>query len=262
MKIIYPNNITSIDADKENANFPASFARTDHVKQIWKSTDNTGKLTIGVSAGSAVAVYGTNAATIKITVRDGLTVEWQDGVEWGDGVGGGIETEWLKDNGEYVLGTYGLASSGIGALWAEYPAEDYNHIIDLEFTAAAGIKVFAGVVWAGPANAFDDFDFGIKEGIVSYDIVKELNSGATYIRSRDNVRTFDFDILVERDRKFYEFMQDIFLRHGKKPLAWRLSDNLTNWDWAVFGRANKSMPKGVHSLPGYSRIQVSIIEEV
>jgi hypothetical protein len=262
MKIIYPNNITSIEADKENANYPAEYAITDHVKQRWKSTDNTGKLTIGVSAGSGVAVYGTNAETITITVRDGLTVEWMSGVEWGDGSGGGIETEWLVDNGEYVLGTYGLASSGIGALWAEYPEEDYNHIIDLEFAAAAGIEVFAGVVWAGPANEFRDPKHGIQEGIVSYDIVNELNSGATYIRSRDNVRTFDFDISVLRDTDFYSFMQDIFLRHGKKPLAWRLSDSMTNWDWAVFGRANKNMPRGIHDLPRYSKIQVSIIEEV
>lgn len=260
MNIIYPDQITSISADKADANYPVTNLQTKHVKQVWKSTDNEGVLTIVAAKGDGVRLFGSNAQEITIKVKTGINMSWGDDgteLEWGDD---GVEVEWFAGADEVIVGTYDLLPTGLGHLWADYGERNYSHTIELTLKAAVGAVVEAGKVVVGTKKVFVTPKLRMPEGLKSYSIVRELNIGAIYVKKRDIVRKFNINIRLQRDRKFYEFMHEIFLVNGEDPLAFVLTD-LSNFEWTVYAQA-LIMPSGSHDYPEHSVISASIVEVV
>jgi len=56
MYIVYPNKITSVSADEENANYPVTNLETDYIKEVWKATSKDAELTLNVSGNSNTAI--------------------------------------------------------------------------------------------------------------------------------------------------------------------------------------------------------------
>lgn len=256
MRNIYPDRITSVTTDEENANYPASNVQSDYVKEKWKATSADAVLVLTVSQGAGVAIFGTNATTIEVAVSDGRTAAWAPGAAWASGA------VWADSSGTSVIKTYDLSASNVGALWADYTKKNYKHIVELIFTGVAGSTIEAGVVRAGDVNTYRDPKSGITEGLRDYSIIKELNSGAFYTKKRDIVRIFGFQILEERNPDFYNFLLDVIQQNGPGPLAWRIVHrSITDWEWVVYARAN-GMPKGRHSFPAHSLLDILLIEMV
>jgi len=66
MKVIYPNNVSSVTADAENANFPDDNLNDKHPKKLWKGTGNEHTVNVVVAGG---VNQGANKAP-KVTCTD------------------------------------------------------------------------------------------------------------------------------------------------------------------------------------------------
>ena len=129
---------------------------------------------------------------------------------------------------------------------------------EITFTASSEGTVQAGVAVSDAVHEFTCPDMGVKEGLHSYDIVKELQNGAFYTKSRDTVRTFNFNFIEDRAVDFYEFMYTVSRELGFEPAAWWLADMDDYW-WVVYARFSR-MPSGNHSMPNHTNIRTQLIE--
>ena len=252
MKILYPDRITGITADEENANYLIANARNDCPKEKWKATSEDARVILVVSQGAGCAIFEANATGIVAVVNDiGLTCSWLAGNAWITG------TAWLGETS--VTATYGIAN-GKGALWIDYAEISEEHTIHLYFTAAAGTIIAAGIIQAGDVSSFRDPSQGVGEGLKDYSIIRKLNTGAPYIKKRAIARTFQFQVTEDRDTDFYTFMLDIMRERGGAALPWRLvTDSLTGWEWIVFADM-EAMPQGDHFEPAHARLGVTLTE--
>jgi len=261
MRIIYPNKITSVVADTENADFPKENILDHYLMNPWKATANTATLTLSVGASSGdVAIFKTNAATVKVEI-------WND-----------AEDTKYWESGEYIvyqsrLDTYRLLIIGTDetdyptSLWVEYgehlvgtAIESMAHKIKLIFSTTAPV-VETGIIRAGLAKTFLDPQYSLQESLVDYSIYKELNNGSEYYRPRNIVRKFSGSVMTKRDREFYSFVTDIARKLGRYPFAVKISENLPNQDWTIFGRFD-GLPSGSHSFFTHSDVNFNIIEAV
>lgn len=264
MKVIYPNKISAVSASSSDAEYPTSYLLDDHIKRPWKSTINTGTLTISVDGGSSgilgCGIFETNAIRAVITVRNNTdTADIIPAVTYDTGA-----TTWygfITGDGDYFKNLWHEYSS------ATYPAVESQHKIRIALTASAGQQVYVGIVRAGKSKDFRNPQYGLKEGLKDYSIKKELNNGARYYRKRDIARTFSGQVMVDRDPDFYKFLHDVAQTAGGIPLAWLLYDDdsvlTTNEEnrWAIFGYLD-DMPAGTHDYYSHSQISFSITEAV
>lgn len=250
MKVIYPEKISSVAADEENANYPDDNVLDNHPKKVWKATSKDAQMKLTCTGGtSAVAVFNTNADTVTITVKNEAESETLVAAQAYDLKGTDTYLEFIQDGGEHWT-----------QIWHDYTYQPDPVVVIIDFEAAVGAIAEAGVIRCGIAMTFQDPKAGLQEGLKDYSIIKKLNNGAIYTRKRDVVRTFSGIITLERDRDFYFFLRDTIQQVGPEPLAWRILA-LVNHDWPVFARADK-MPSGAHSRPAHSDIKFSLLEEI
>jgi hypothetical protein len=255
MKVIYPNNVTDATADEEDANYPAANVLNEHPRKVWKGTSVDAVLSISVSAGSAVAVFNTNAESVSVEISAGLTLDWTTELTWG--------TQLTWPDSETIESLINISPSSVGTIWAEYAERSSSHLLTISLTAAAGETIQAGIVQAGTRNEFESPMIGIKEGLKDFSIVRELSNGAIYTRKRDVVRTFEFDVWEDRNVDFYTFLHTIMQQRGPAALAWWLAyDADSDGRWIVYCRPDGGMPTGSHELPAYSKINVKLIEVI
>jgi len=248
MKVIYPDYISSVTADEEDANYLAVNLQDDHPKKVWKGTSRDAVVTIVASAGGALAIIATNATSVTIVLSVGQSISWDTGISW--------NTSGDDDTTETTL----LTGDTDGVIWSDFDtARTSNFTATITLTADAGEIIQAGVIRCGTANIYADPSPGVREGLRDYSIVKELNNGATYFRKRDVVRDFEFSIIEDRDVDFYEFMIDVSKAAGPEPLAWRIVDGATDAEWIVFARFD-SMPRGSHVTSIMSQIDINLLE--
>ena len=248
MKMIYPQNISAVFADEEDANFPDDNVLDMYPKKVWKATSADARLTLTVTGGSnGLAIFNCNAREITVTVKDG---------------GGAVVESNTYTLGD-VIDTYLELISDAGrkhtSLWIEYTYQTLQHTIEIDFLAQIPDMAQAGVVWAGLLREFPEPRGDLNEGRRDYSIVRELNNGAFYVRKRDVVRLFSGEVKVSRNDDFYQFMS-IFEANGPAPLPWKIIGALPEREWNVFGRLEVE-PDGSHGSHK-SNINFSIIEVV
>lgn len=275
MKVLPINNIDSVAASSENANFPATNLLDEHPKRVSKAaTGTTVTYTLGVDgAGDWFGLVNTNARTVSVKVYAVAPGDLSFGGDLfgADGDLFGADDDYFATTpvfeGEYSLGgidTYAelIADSGQSAYEIEvaYPYQDSAHSIVVELdTATESDVAYAGLVRAGVAvNSTHDPQYGMTEGLIDYSIVKQLSNGATFVKQRDIVRTFSVTLFVRRDREFYDFMHGVFRQIGRQARLWKVTD-LENNDWVVFGRLEQ-MPLATHQYYKHSTIPFTLVE--
>jgi len=250
MKVIYPERISSVLADEANANYPDDNVLDNHPKKVWKATSKDAQMKLTCTgATNAVALFNVTADKITITVKNAAETATLVAAQEFDLKGTDTYLEFIQDLGENWT-----------QLWYDYGYQSDPIVVIIDFEAAAGEIVEAGVIRCGLAIDFLDPGFQLQEGLKDYSIVKQLNNGAIYIRKRDTVRSFAGTVTMERDREFYFLVRDIVQAVGPQPLAWRITD-LDNYDWAVFAMADK-MPSGTHNRPDHSDIKFNLLEVI
>ncbi len=266
MKVIYQDNVSGVSADSADDDYPASYLQTDYVKEAWKAVDGTNEATItaAVNGGSSCALFGTNATSVQVKVRAGLSVEWgdisdgEDPPTWGD-IDSGAPA-WYTDEGEFISSVFSLTESSVGSFWADFDVTDYSFVLEIHLTAPAGETVFAGVLVCGDVYEFNNPLYGLREGLRDYTIVRELTAGGRYVVDRDRVRTFDFETLMARDTVLHNYLHRTARANGKNPVAWYLVDD-AGWPWVVYA-AFEDMPMAVHDYISYCMVSTSITEAV
>ncbi|HDZ15540.1 MAG TPA: hypothetical protein ENH60_11685 [Pricia sp.] len=263
MRVIYPDNIATISADEVNINFPISNVQNDHVKKVWKANSNDAVINIGVSSGSAVALFGSNATAVVVKTRiGGLGGQWDAAAQWHDGIGDvGADGAWNVESLTTETIKFDTLSTGQSALWCDYTDPGVGHTIEITLSSATGTTLEVGVIRAGTVRDFRDSEYGIREGFVDYSIQEELASGSWYYKKRDIVRTFGLILLEDRASDFYTFMHEVALLRGQQPLAWRLSENITDWQWIVYATFD-GLPIGNHAYVNSSLIEINLKEVV
>ena len=256
MKIIPGQKITSVTAGSADANYPAANVIDEHPKKLWKAASGvySTTLTFEISNGSAgLAIFNTNALSISATVTDPNDIEWfTSDVDWF-----AADAEWSGENAFLSNELYSLDGVS-GAAWIEWPYSAISVEAVITLTASSETEVYAGVAVADEVYEYSCPQMGIKEGMHSYSIVRELQNGAFYRKERDIVRTFNFNIIEDRATDFYSYMYTVSRELGYKPAAWQLADMDGFW-WVVYARFQK-MPSGSHNMPNHSAINTSLIE--
>lgn len=252
MKVISANNITSISADSENANYPAENVLDNHPKRPWKADgDYQATLTADISSMTDIAIFATNAQSAQITITDPNAIEWEAGVDWEAGV------EW--DNIEISQPVTSLIQQGSAyALWSTIGVIDAPVTAEILLTTTTDQTLYAGIVVAGDALEFPNPKYGLGEMVIDYSISIPLSNGSEYYKKRELVRQFSGILTVERDNYFYSFVSSVIRDNGSVPLAWQITDGGDNW--VVYGKAN--MPSGVHQYYRHSDINFTITEVV
>ena len=255
MRVIYPDNTLSITANEENGNYPIENVQDDYIKRVWRATSNDAVIDITASSGSALALFGSNATSVTVNARDGAEgVQWDSGAQWDS-------PSWVTELLTSQTIVFDTLPTDQSALWCDLTNYPSNFAVEIMLSSVAGSILEVGVIRIGTVRDFRDAAYGIEEGLVDYSIRKELNSGAWYYRKRDIVRTFSLSLVEDRATDFYIFMHNVALLRGQQPLAWRLSENVTDWQWIVYA-AFEDMPIGVHSHPNHSVITIQLKEVV
>lgn len=245
------DNITSIVASSEDADFPVENLQDDFTTNLWKATAVSATLTIAVSKGSAIELLNTNAVSVSAVIGTGGDYELEAGYE--------LETGYELEMSESTTIVSVLPGSH-GRLWIDYPVYTVPHIIKLTLTAN-GENVSAGICRAGNVESFNDPLYGLKESSDDYSIEKDLNNGASYFRKRNVVRTFSGLELIETRANAFLFKMSIFDAVGPKPLAIRLTDLVTDDKFILFAKRT-SPPQLTHNLPNYTNVSFELREVI
>jgi hypothetical protein len=232
----------------ENSNYPITNVQDEYPKNVFKSTATSVTVTITVPRGDSVAIFNTNADLVTFEAKTTSLVTTLDGPDEFDLTGVTTYYELITDTGTPVT-----------QFWWDYEYQSSEHVVEITLTGSTTVEV--GVIRAGTGKNFVDPQKGLREGMKDYSITRELNNGAFYYRKRDIVRTFAGSLMITRDRDFYNFMHGVFELLGPEPVAWKVSSNLSNADWAVFARF-ASAPSGSHNYHDDSVMNFSLIEAV
>lgn len=247
MKILYPNKITAVVADEQNANWLDDNVLDEHPRKLWKATSEDAQLKLTVSGGSdTLAIFALNLTGVTVTIKDATETTTLVGPTT-------YNLRVIDTYQDLILDNYLQYTQ----YWIEYPYQGQAVVIILDCESSVEFCEI-GVTVAGVARTFHDPQYGIKQGLVDYSIVRELNNGATYAKKRDIVRRFSATIQVDRDRSFWDFMKKVARELGPTPAAWRLTKQ-DNQDWVIYGRFD-GMPDGTHASVKKSLINFSILE--
>lgn len=141
----------------------------------------------------------------------------------------------------------------------QYSAQLGVHNVKIDL--AAGGPAQCGIVRSGPLMAFPTPEYGLKEGLKDFSIIKSLNNGADYTRKRDVVRTFSGSMTVKRNPVYAQYINSLHQLNGPLPLFWWLTDLEDGHEWTTFARY-ESAPGGSHDYPTHSTISFSLIEVI
>lgn len=253
MKVMSTNKVTAVSMTDENSNFPAENMMDEHPRKYALSTASTTTITATIGAGvGGFALFNTNAMSAELTLKDNL---------------GAILTT-VEYDLSGITDYYSIMMDDTDphySLWFDYDTyyQPDIHTVEIALnTNNVAIEVYAGVIYAGNIRESDrGVQYGCRESLIDYSIVKELSNGSTYYRKRDVVKCFDCQILLNRSgRDFYNFMHSTCQAAGPTPMAWKLTD-INDIDWTVYGRLT-AMPQSSHDYPDDSVVSFSIVEEV
>ena len=222
------DNITSIVALSEDANFPASNLQNDFTTDLWKAAAGvlSTKITIAVSKGSAVELLNTNATSVTVISGYGESYVNQNSFVSQNG--------FANVDGETTTTVIDNLPGNAGRFWADYAGfETLPHVIKVLLTAASTVS--AGIIRAGNVEEWNEPAYGLNEGSNDYSIKKELNNGARYLRKRNVIPKFDNLSIFETRVNCFKLKRDIYDNLGSKPLAIRMvHEKITDKEFVLF----------------------------
>ena len=219
MRHIADDNIVSITADSEDANFLIEMVSDSHPKRIWKTDDNISKakVTIGVVGGvSDILVAGTNAASASVSVSDPNEMSWGDSDLWGGATSGGdvVSNGGFDSSANWSIGIVGkwaidagVATVAVGGFSDNLYQEDIleigeYYVVIFEITArtAGSVTPYAGSSGTGSPES----TVGIHAQVLLCSGTNHLYlvSNSSFVGSVDNVRAVkltDYDVWANDD---------------------------------------------------------------
>ncbi len=234
---IYPGRAGTIVATSEDANYPDGNMADDYPQNVWKAASGTQTATLTVpvaavqSSLGAIALFNTNATSYSLTITDTIT-------------------------SATVLAASGTMS--YGRLWKTFSptANALSASITLTTTATT---VECGILRAGDVTTVRNPQYNITEGWKTFSIKKALRNGATYTKRLHRIRSFSYQLRLDRETEFRTLM-NLYDALEPDPFAMLLASGTGNdARWAVFG-AFEGEPRGSHDNIVRTSASVSILE--
>ena len=255
MKLIYSktervtNRATTVTASSENASYPATNLLLGQVSKVFRSLTGTPAianitLTVAVPAGvnNAIGIFGTNADTIVVAVKDVTEVT------------------------TYFTETFDLTPASPlrtwNRVWKEWTSNGAALHIVLTLTAPATATYHeVGEIVVGTVVTVPDPKYGISQSRENFQVIQQLAGGGFYVHDGVKPRAMELSWLMLRETEFDD-LDEIFSVKGQNPIAMLLSDNLNNdMKWSGYFHMIGS-PKATHDAPTFSLINLSIREAV
>jgi hypothetical protein len=199
MKILYPDNISTITADSEDSDYPVANVQDNHPQKVWKAASGvtTATLSIVTSASGAAGLHiaWTNATSGTVTVKNSTEVTTYE--------------------------THSL-SGAWGRFFAKFTTAR-TEVLHITVALTAPATVYAGVVRCGTLIAFKDPLRELTGGRKDYSIKKDLSNGGLSIALRNMPRAYQLSFIAEDAQ--YDTIDNLYLLRGSLPLAILISDN-------------------------------------
>lgn len=254
MKMLWDNLITSVSADSEDSNFPASSLLNRSPKRIWKAVNgvSTATLTVETSAGvSSILIAGTNALSVSIVGADPNAISWAESDEWAEG------DTWVSPEVN-VSGSTIQRSRSQTVLVQLTTTVDIPVVLKITITCDISETVMAGVIMSGTPETFGGGvpKYGFEEGRKSLSINEENSNGSRYDKKRDILRTFSIKSRMKEASA--SMLLDIYEDVEFKGAGWKLTDEDNN-NVVVYARFDGAPVKS-RDYHGYSNVSFNLIE--
>ena len=251
------NLALSVTADKEDAAFPAGHVLTDHPRQVWRSTDQSGALAVDADQFcSGVFLAGIKADSVVIRVTDDT-----GSVLVGDMTYDLIGIDNLLD---FMTGSSELGP--LTSLWCDFGRTVTGQsTITIEFVRSNtdGLPVECGLVWPGSIQRFTrNIQTGFDDSYRDYSDInqQQYNNGAAYIYQRETARRVVCRTTPEPREALDIHYQRLRRLVGPRPVPVRLVTCMSG-RWAFFARM-ESEPKRTIINSRHACIEFTLIERL
>jgi hypothetical protein len=231
---IYPEHQGTIIASSENPEYPAANLLTPYRKQVWKAVDSvqSATLTVPISSGAVIAVFGTNAVSGSIAIEDDVSHAEI------------LNTAWTIEHGRY---------------WQEYTDWGTAHTAEITLTTTEE-TLEAGIVRAGELYTLKAPQYGISENLKDFSIKRELASGAYYTKKLDFVRSVSYQCPMN-DAQYHDLV-DLYEFYGPDPFAMLLTDGAADTQqFAIFGNF-EAAPSMTRNYINHLSVAIDITESM
>ena len=145
-------------------------------------------------------------------------------------------------------------------IWEEYTEQTAAHTATIELTAGSGEIAEAGIFKAGPLITLVNPLQRPNRRPHSYSIKKQLNNGATYGKTGDVTRFFDYQMIMTHTQ--YETLETIYKAVDPDPLAILITDNMNDDNlWSIFAQFDGELSTSYISKT-YIQVSISLLETV
>lgn len=262
MKVIYPDNISAITTNSQDASYPDDNVLTDYRTQVYKSATAISRDVAWDSATSWDGLtHWASTATATLPYLSATVTGPSSGIAIINTNADEVHVVVTDIDASTVLDAKYSPSDYASDLWIEYDRQVYTHTVKLTFLPPSGSVVEVGCLRIGTVMEFPNPVYGLSENMVDTSIIHELNNGAIYYKQRDIIREYSGKIEVARDTSFFRFMRTLFAANGQAPLAWLIAEEMAEEAiWVVFG--NMAVPGGSHAYFQHSDIDFTIKESL
>lgn len=244
MKIIYPNRISSLEADTEAPEYPASNMLDDKPLKVWKGQASSGYFTI-VTSGAVNGLFlcNTNADSYTMVVSNlagTSTYETRDGDYYktrdNDFTGGRVFIEFVNTYAVPVKITLSVVQS---------------HPISV---------AYAGILRCGIVLDLPDPQYGLKSERQDFSIKSEYSNGGMYVYKRQTPRMYDLSMILTHAE--FESLDGLYNAIGSAPVPILISESIERPDyWSGFFHVIDP-PSGGYAYPNHIDCSLSLREAV
>lgn len=229
MVIIPEDLIESIEADSEDAEFPATNMLTDHCREVWAAADGVTSAQININtigaAANGLMLYHLIGDSATITVYD--TVSLGGSVIYGPTVVDLLETDDFYTNEVQIPG-----------IWVPYTSPGVAHSAKVEISRTGDEpeigRAFGGKRFTTAKNPL----WGLDRPDEDHSIIYDLDNAYEYIYQRNwrRIRTGTLEIRGEPPTEYFTFLR-IMQNLGPTPVPVLMAQNATpEYEYIMYAR--------------------------
>lgn len=263
MRVICPDQITSLSATNEDASYPASNMQTDHLGEVFKATGVSSVLTVNIARGNALGLHGCNAETVEVTRVGGIQGAWATAGET-DGAwatAGVTDGAWPTIETEELSPVIYREEDGSGGFFVSYDQANLSHTLTVALQTDESV-LEAGAISAGVALSFPDPLHGSGEGIADYTVEHRTRSNSRLLVDGPTAREFNFTVRMLRETEWRTLVHQVYRVKKSYPLSWLLNDTIGTGYWVVWGFVRPGTLFATHDQPLHSNVRLEIEESI
>jgi len=250
--IIVPQDLISeIEADSEDAEFPATSMLNAHCREAWAAAAGVYSATINIKTIGAAA----NSLMLYYLLGGSVTITVYDDVDMGGAVIAGPTTTDLLETDSYYTNEV-----QIPGVWMAYTSPGVPHSIKVAITRTGAVpeigRAFAGKRWAMSSK----INWGLGRNPEDHSIIYDLDDGYEYIYQRNIRRIYSADMTIrgKPPTEYFTFLH-MMEQIGPNPVPVVMDSDATPiYRYLMYGRITDV--KGTEAKYNTSNIAFSLKE--